>query len=327
MSLRESSTWQKRSSGKFCASILRTPMRTTTWVWCSMARGLPAQAISNFLRVHPANIATRFNLVRAYLEAGRTAEGLSAAKALSLEGRDDVQLHFTLGILLASAKQYDPARRELEKANALQPETFEILFSLGQIYFRAADYSKSELVLTRALKLKPDSATALALLAQVYSAENKPVDALDLLARAHKLVPDDTDIILLLARLSMSQNYFEDAIPLLESGLKIAPKRADLHAALGECYFMTDRVEKAIEEFKILIELNPSAPSYASLGLSYRHLGRFDEARTIFSGRPQARSSQCFVPVQYGIHRGAQGKPGDSRTIFSAGAEIKSELF
>ncbi len=102
-----------------------------------MARGSPAQAISNFLRVHPANSATRFNLVRAYLEGGRTAEGLSAAKALSLEARDDVQLHFTLGILLASAKQYDPARRELEKANALQPETFEILFNLGQIYFRS----------------------------------------------------------------------------------------------------------------------------------------------------------------------------------------------
>jgi len=80
------------------------------------------------------------------------------------------------------------------------------------------------------------------LLAQVYSGQNRPVDALDLLARAHKLAPEDTDIILLLARLSMSQNYFEDAIPLLESGLKIAPKRADLHAALGESYFMTDRV-------------------------------------------------------------------------------------
>src|SRR6202023_2830260 len=108
------------------------------------------------------------------------------------------------------------------------------------------------------------------------------VDALDLLARAHKLAPENSDIIFLLARVSMSQNYFEDAIPLLESGLKIAPERADLHAALGESFFMAGKTERAIDEFKTLIELDPSARSYAFLGLSYRHLGRFDEAKKYF---------------------------------------------
>src|SRR2546427_11038259 len=98
-------------------------------------------------------------------------------------------------------------------------------------------------------------------MAQVYSDQTRAVDALDLLVRAHKLAPQNTDIIFLLARVSMRQNYFEDAIPLLESGLQIAPKRADLHAALGESYFMSGKVEKAIEEFNALITLDPSAAS------------------------------------------------------------------
>src|SRR3989475_7327422 len=119
-------------------------------------------------------------------------------------------------------------------------------------------------------------------MAQVYSDQTRAVDALDLLVRAHKLAPENTDIIFLLARVGMSQNYFEDAIPLLESGLKIAPKRADLHAALGESYFMSGKADKAIEEFKTLIEVDPSARSYAFMGLAYRHLGRFDEARMYF---------------------------------------------
>ena len=85
------------------------------------------------------------------------------------------------------------------------------------------------------------------------------MDALDLLVRAHKLAPQNTDIIFLMARVSMSQNFFEDAIPLLESGLKIAPNRADLHAALGESYFMAGKSEKAIDEFKQLIALDPAA--------------------------------------------------------------------
>jgi tetratricopeptide (TPR) repeat protein len=247
-----------------------------------LARNSPAQAIAHFSRIRPQNVETRFNLLRAYLLAGKTAEGMKIARDLSAENRDDVRLHFTLGVLLASAKQYPAAQLELEKANALQPETPEILFNLGQAYLRAGEYAKAEVVLNRVLKLKPDSPDTLYLLAQVYQDQARPVDALDLLARAHKLAPDNPDIIFLLARVSMSQNYFEDAIPLLESALKIVPQRADLRAALGESYFMSGKSEKAIDEFKTLVEIDPSARSYAFMGLSYRHLGRFDEARKYF---------------------------------------------
>jgi len=281
-----------------------------------MARNLPAEAITRFERVRPPNVATRFNLIRAYLLAGRRAEGLKLAKDLSLEGKDKVQLHFTLGVLLASAKQYDMARRELERANALQPETFEILFNLGQTYLRSGDPAKAEVFLSRALKLNPDSPAALYLLAQVYSEQTRAVDALDLLARAHKLAPEDTDIIFLLARVSMSQNYFEDAIPLLESGLKISPKRADLHAALGESYFMSGKVEKAIDEFKLLTTLDPSARSYAFLGLSYRHLGRFDEARKYFQQglTLDPRNASCLFNMGY--IEGRQGNQVAAEQLF-----------
>jgi tetratricopeptide (TPR) repeat protein len=278
-----------------------------------MARGLPAEAIPHFQRVRPANPATRFNLIRAYFAAGRKAEGLKMASELSAQNKDDVQLHFTLGVLLASAKQYRAAQFELEKANALQPETFEILYNLGQTYLRAGEYAKAEPVLNRALKLKPDSPEALYLLAQVYSEQARAVDALDLLVRAHKLAPENSDIIFLLARVSMSQNYFEDAIPLLESGLKVAPQRADLHAALGESYFMSGKAEKAIDEFKKLIELDPSARSYAFMGLSYRHLGRFDEARKYFQEglKLDPHNSSClfnmgFIEERQGNHAAAE---------------------
>src|SRR5882762_3235075 len=188
-----------------------------------LAKRQPAEAIGHFQRVRPASIETRFNLIRAFLQAHRIAEGLKAATELSAENKDDVQLHFTLGVLLASEKQYRPAQLELEKANALRPETFEILFNLGQAYLRSGEYAKAELVANRALKMKPDLPDTLYLLAHVYADQKRPVDALELLVRAHKLAPQNTDIIFLLARISMTQNYFEDAIPLLESGLKLSP--------------------------------------------------------------------------------------------------------
>ncbi len=281
-----------------------------------MAKGSPAAAIPHFQRVRPFNMETRFNLTRAYLRAGRTAEGVKLAREISVEKKNDVQLHFTLGVLLASEKHYGLAKVELEKANALQPETFETLYNLGQVYLRSREYAKAELTLNRAMKLKPDSPETLYLLAQVYSDQTRPVDALDLLVRANKLAPQNTDIIFLMARVSMTQNYFEDAIPLLESGLKIAPQRADLHAALGESYFMSGKAEKAIDEFKKLIELDPSVRSYAFMGLAYRHLGRFDEARKYFQGglKEDRRNASCLFNLGYIEER--QGNDAAAEELF-----------
>ncbi len=122
-----------------------------------MAKGLPAEAISHFQRVRPANVETRFNLIRAFLQARRIAEWLKVASELSAQNKDDLQLHFTLGVVLASEKQYHAAQLELEKANALRPETFEIFYNLGQTYLRGGEYAKAEQLLNRTLKLKPDS--------------------------------------------------------------------------------------------------------------------------------------------------------------------------
>ena len=80
-----------------------------------------------------------------------------------------MQLHFTLGVLLATEKQNRAAQFELEQADALQPQTFEILHNLGGIYLQNGELAKAEVMLKRALKLKPDSPETLYLLAQVYT--------------------------------------------------------------------------------------------------------------------------------------------------------------
>jgi tetratricopeptide (TPR) repeat protein len=280
-----------------------------------LGKGAPGDAIAYFEHVHPTNVATQFNLIHAYLASNRTAEGLRLADELSAENKNDIQVHFSLGIMLASVKQYKAAQLELEKADALQPGTFEILYNLGQTCLRSGDNSKAELVLNRALKLKPESVETLYLAAQAYSNESRPLDALDLLVRAHKLAPENTDVIFLMARVSMSQNYFEDAIPLLESGLAIAPQRSDLMAALGESYVMADKISKAIAEFEKLIAVDPSARSYAFLGVAYRHLGRFDDARRAFQEGLKLDPDNSACLYNLGAIAARQGDPVLAETL------------
>jgi tetratricopeptide (TPR) repeat protein len=291
-----------------------------------IGKGSPGEAIPHFERVRPATVATQFNLIHAYLASHRTAEGLRLATELSAQNKDNIQLHFSLGIMLASEKQYEPAESELEKADALQPGTFEILYNLGQAYLRGGASSKAELVLNRALKLKFDSPETLYLLAQVYSKESRPLDALDLLVRAHKSAPENTDVIFLMARVSMSQNYFEDAIPLLESGVAIAPQRSDLLAALGESYFMAGKMDKASETFQKLIKLDPSARSYLFLGISFRNLGRFDEAKRYLqeSLKLDPHNSACLYNLGFVAER--QGDNGQAEAMFQQALHFNPEF-
>jgi tetratricopeptide (TPR) repeat protein len=291
-----------------------------------ISKGSPGEAIPHFERVRPATVATQFNLVHAYLASNRTAEGLRLATELSTQNKDNIQLHFSLGIMLASEKQYGPAQLELEKADALRPGTFEILYNLGQAYLRAGAYSKAGFVLNRALKLKPDSPETLYLLAQAYSNESRPLDALDVLVRAHKIAPENTDVIFLMARVSMSQNYYEDAIPLLESGLAIAPQRSDLLAALGESYFMAGKMDKASEKFQQLIKLDPSARSYLFLGISYRNLGRFDEAKRYFQDglKLDPHNSACLYNLGFIAER--QGDYAQAEAMFQQALHYNPEF-
>ena len=237
------------------------------------------EALPLLLRINSPDQTTQLMTIRAYLGADMLAEGVAAAEKLSLAFPEDTRVHFSLGVLLASQRQYREAAHEFEKADALQPANFDILHDLGEAYFLSGQLAKAEESLNEALRLQPDSAETLYLLAETAAGNGKEVDALELLIRARKRAPNDTNIVFLMAQLSMKQSFFEDAIELLNEGLKINPRRADFHAALGESYFTIGKTEKALEEFKTLVSIDPSPRSYVFMGLCYRHLGKFDEAK------------------------------------------------
>lgn len=281
-----------------------------------MSKGSPAEAVPYLQRIRPQNIQTRFGLIRAYLESHRTSEALRMTNDLSTESPNDVQLHFSLGILLASHQQYKAAQLQLEKANLLEPGTFEILFNLGQVCFRNSDDKDADLALSRAVSLRPDAPEALYLLAQVYVKEARPLDALNLLVRANKLKPDDPDILYLMAQISVSQGYYEDAIPLLRQAIHADPHRVDLRENLAESLFHSDQMDKAIDELNAVNEMLPSARAYAFLGLAHTHLGRFDDATHDFQRALALDPKSTFCEFQLGYIARQKGDTASAAAIF-----------
>ncbi len=281
-----------------------------------LTKGLPADAIPYFLRVHPQTAETRFGLIRAYLQTNQIPAALRLATQLSSENKNNVQLHFSLGVMLASENQFNAAQLELEQAEALQPGTYAILFNLGQASLGSGNNQAAELALSQALKIKPTSPETLYLLAQVYTNESRQLDAMDLLLRANKLAPKNPDILYLMAQISISQKYYEDAIPLLEEALQIAPGRPDLLALLGESYFKSDKIDKSISDLKQLVEIQPSVRAYSFLGLSYTYLGRFDEARQNFQDGLKLDPHSSFCLFQLGYIARMRGDSAGAEAIF-----------
>ena len=271
-----------------------------------LAEHKPERALPFFEHVQPADLPAMLNLTRAFLEMGRRDEALEMARRISSTYAKDVRAHFSLGILLASGRQFEAAIHELEMADALMPGAYEVLYALGKTYYESGtNRGNAEGALQRALAVQPDSVPAMYLLAQLEHEEGMDLQAMELLVKAHKQAPENMDVILLLAHLSMNQNFPEDALRLLEEGVKIDPKRPGLHAALGECYFRVGKTDKAIEEFRTLLRLDPSAGSYALVGLSYRYLGRFDEAKQVLLEglNRDPRNAACLFNLGYIANR------------------------
>jgi tetratricopeptide (TPR) repeat protein len=282
-----------------------------------MTRGSAVEAIPYLERIHPATTQTRFELIRALLQTHRINEALRAANQLSAESPNDVQLHSSLGILLASQQQYAAAQLELEKANTLNPGTFEILFNLGQVYLRNGDNKDADLALSRAVSMKPDASDALFLLAQVHVKEQRPLDALDLLVRANKLSPTNPEILYLMSQISMSQGYYEDAIPTLTKAIQTDPNRIELKESLAECLFHAGQMEKAIEALTTLTQSDPSARTYSFLGLAHAHLGRFDQATQDFQHALRLDPHNVFCLFQLGYIARQKGDTTAAAAIFT----------
>ena len=289
-----------------------------------LGRNRPKEAILYFSRVHSPDVATRLDLIRAYFIARMIHTGLATAEKISQRLPKDTRVHFTLGVLLGSNRQYTQAVREFELANALQPQTFDILHDLGQAYVLSSQPAKAQQPLSEALQLRPDSANTLYLLAHAAADMQKDVDALDLLVRARKIAPNDTDVLFLMARLSMKQSFFEDAIQLLNEGVQIDPQRADFHAALGDSYFTVGKVDKALQEFKTLVSLDPSPRSFAFMGLCYRHLGQYEKAKTYLNESLKAAPRNLPALFNLGVIAKKQGDLAQAEQFWARALRIDS---
>jgi tetratricopeptide (TPR) repeat protein len=193
----------------------------------------------------------------------------------------------------------------------INPDLEEAYFYLGYINFRKdnPNYEKAEFYYLEGLKRNPNNREILNYLSANYLQQRKFDDAIDILTRLAE-VDNDKLIWFKIAKIYMTMyeydnainafdkaieadnNYaeayneaglllydelqaFEQAIPYLEQAVRLAPDDENLQSKLARCYFQTNRLDNAIEQYKTVIRDQPQRlSSYYNLARAYRMTGQ-----------------------------------------------------
>ena len=111
---------------------------------------------------------------------------------------------------------------------------------------------------------------------------NDPKTALACLQRSLTLNPTKQDIPSIFSYLGVAlkeMGEYRQALENLQEGEKLDSRRTDIYNLMGFCHFKLKEYERAIEDFKKVIELDPSsAIDYANIAANYRQMGEKKKA-------------------------------------------------
>jgi TolB-like protein/Tfp pilus assembly protein PilF len=222
-----------------------------------------------------------------------------------------------------SATHRDAAKRALDYALKLQPNSPETLLALGDYQYQVlGDYGLAKISFETVTKMLPGGSEAPAALGRIARREGHWDESIAYFEQALVLDPRNTGFLIFAADTHCDLRQFPAALKLYDRALDILPNDLDPMASKATVYQAEGNLEEAA---KLLTEVNALTPSYNVFGIKITQLTlerHCDEAIRLL----QARFAQFHFgsEMEKGIFQGiltfTQQVAGDS-----AGAKITAE--
>lgn len=213
----------------------------------------PDEALKQYLlltKLNPRDAENFYNVARIYEAKGKSDAALGFYdKTIKLNKRH-VKAHAAMGLLLFRAKQLQEAKKEIDLAISLSPETFSSYYYLGKILKENKDFPGAVKAFEKAQRDSEFRQKALIECGTCYMAGNSIDNAI---------------------------NCFERAI----SSVKDSEKQETLYARyfLASCYEKTRKIEKAIEQWELIYAKNHSFRDVAAKLSEYKDLQANDSLK------------------------------------------------
>ncbi|MGN0731877.1 MAG: tetratricopeptide repeat protein [Treponema sp.] len=226
----------------------------------------PDEALKQYLlltKLNPRDAENFYNVARIYETKGKSDAALGFYdKTIKLNKRH-VKAHAAMGLLLFRAKQFQEAKKEIDLAISLSPETFSSYYYLGKILKENKDFPGAVKAFEKAQRDSEFRQKALIECGTCYMAGNSIDNAI---------------------------NCFERAI----SSVKDSEKQETLYARyfLASCYEKTRKIEKAIEQWELIYAKNHSFRDVAAKLSEYKDLQANDSLKEYLTS-----SEENFVQI------------------------------
>jgi len=224
--------------------------------------------------------------------ARQQEEAESKEQVLRTLGQAATKLREKLGESLSSIQKFDAP---IEQVTTTSLEALKA-YSLAQEANTRGNYSESMTHANRALELDPNFMRAYQTQSSNYAFLGQWELTIEFATKAFEL----RDRVSELERLTISQGYYisitgelDKATEVLEYMKQTYP-RSPAQNNLGVQYSVSGQYEKALEEFREAITLNPTAAiPYYNLARTFTYLNRFAEAKEILN---QALARKLDIP-------------------------------
>ncbi|MGC2403666.1 MAG: tetratricopeptide repeat protein [Acidobacteriaceae bacterium] len=211
-----------------------------------------ASSVVNAMRqADPANPAVLYAAYRVYSDlAGE------AMLSLALAAPDSAQMHQVMAHEEARQGNNDGARRQFEKALAIDPKLPGIHFEMAELMSLSEDpkvKAQAESEYKAALQENAQDEKADTRLGDLSNRQGDAAQALQYYSSALRLQPGDAEANFGMAKLLIAKDEQAKALPILEHAVQLEPTNAAAHFRLGTLYREIGRTadaQREVEEYK-----------------------------------------------------------------------------
>jgi len=257
------------------------------------------------LKTNPNDIDAHKLLGRIYLrELGEGENGGTSAasqdnvldqaiaefqKIVALQPKS-VEDHMVLGQLYSVKHQPEKAEQEFKTAQAIEPESEEVVLNLSRLYAESGDLQHA----AKAIEDVPEDGRTPKMeftLGALYDQMKQPQQAIAAYKRAEDLDPGDLETMDALAQALLSNDQLDDALKAYKELAEADPDRPEPLVHIAEIERRQGKYEDALATAQKALKLDPTnLEAGFNAGMLYDILGRLDESAKAYQDMVDATS-------------------------------------
>lgn len=181
-----------------------------------------------------------------------------------------VKQYYTSGVSLMLTKKYAKAISDFEQAIREEPKFAEAYFYIGYCYDELGEHQKAVDAFKKAIQLKPDFIEAYYNLGIAFDELKLFQESIIAYSRASELKPDFFEAFFNLGVALGKVDRHQEAVNAFKEAIRISPDDAEAHLNLGIAYGHLNLYPEALEALKQAIRINPDDPqAHFSIGIVY----------------------------------------------------------